>query len=205
MEELKMRKAYSKRIRFDRIAICGALATFALVGSFKIMGKSNDLKAETTASAEDNVITKDKIDSVEIGNSIGTESCTYYDGDVYAAKMLSSYKTPQSALYDTKNSTLIKCMGYTGTGTTYTGVATYEGCVAGKEEWIGKTCRLYAVDDAGNFADFIGEYKFDDTGYGVNGNIQNGNAISIWHSNEESYNEWKEKYGDYVYMCIVDE
>lgn len=98
------------------------------------------------------------------------------------------------------NMVKIRCTGYSDYGVTKSGEITRHGVVAGKKEWLGKTCKLYSVDENGNPGDVIGTYEFLDTGYGINGSLINGTSIDVWHSTEEAVWNWVRTYGDYVYM-----
>ena len=99
----------------------------------------------------------------------------------------------------------IRCMVYTGGEVTYTGVTPYVGCVAGSKDLLGKSCYLYETEQDGTKGGFIGKFKFDDTGYGVEGNIANGDAICVYRYNMDSCNTWIEDYGDNVYIEVFDE
>lgn len=99
----------------------------------------------------------------------------------------------------------IRCMVYTGGEVTYTGVTPYVGCVAGSKELLGKDCYLYKTDKNGTKGELIGKFKFDDTGYGVDGNIANGDAICVYRCNTNSCNNWIDTYGDDVYIEVFDE
>lgn len=98
------------------------------------------------------------------------------------------------------NMVKIRCTGYSDYGVTKSGEITRHGIVAGKKEWLGKTCKLYSVDEYGNPGEVIGTYEFLDTGYGINGSLINGTSIDVWHSTEEAVWDWVRTYGDYVYM-----
>lgn len=82
--------------------------------------------------------------------------------------------------------------------------------LAGREEWLGKTCIMYAVNEDGGIGDFIGYFQFDDTGYGINvpdsdkGTIQLGQSIDVYRNNMSSVKDWIHAYGDYVYIQVVD-
>lgn len=96
----------------------------------------------------------------------------------------------------------VRCMVYTGGEVTCTGVEPYVGCIAGSRDLLGKSCYLYTCDENGEKGGFIGKFKFDDTGYGVDGNIANGEAVCVYRCNEESCDTWLADYGDNVYMEV---
>ena len=198
-------KRVLKRVRYDRVVLCSAVLLFGIAGTSLVNNKIDELQeayqAVEDASVEVSSIEEAYNDMQFAGVSFNNNA--FGDGTAEVS-MLSAYDKPEYVLEDTKNSQIIRCMGYTGMGKTFKGKENYTGCIAGKEEWLGKTCRLYAVDPAGNLGEYIGEFIFDDTGYGLGGNIQNGNAICVWHPDDKSYTEWKSKYGNYVYMSIVE-
>ena len=97
----------------------------------------------------------------------------------------------------------IRCTGYCDYGYTKSGEYVREGVVAGKEEWLGKTANIYAVNTDGSKGKLIGNYEFLDTGYGINGSLINGTSIDIWHPSEDAVWDWVDTYGDYVYMEIL--
>lgn len=104
----------------------------------------------------------------------------------------------------------IRCTCYCEHGKTSTGKKTRYGIVAGKKEWLGYTAELNAVNEDGTIGDFIGFFEFQDTGAGMDTDgdgkgdtIINGQSIDVWiNSLPEAY-EWRDKYGDYVFMKII--
>lgn len=108
---------------------------------------------------------------------------------------------------------LIRCTGYVVKGYTKSGEWVRPGGVAGKQEWLGKSCNIYEVDPDGNKGDLIGTYDFNDTGFGLeeldgiyypNGTIPEGMSIDIWHDTVDEVWEWASTYGDYVYMELLN-
>lgn len=97
----------------------------------------------------------------------------------------------------------MRCMVYTGGDVTYTGVEPYIGCVAGSKELLGKSCYLYEVKSDGTKGRFIGRFKFDDTGYGVDGNIESGDAICVYRNSLGACDEWIDTYGDNVFIEVI--
>ena len=77
---------------------------------------------------------------------------------------------------------------------TATGLPHY-GTIAGRRCDLGKTVSLYSMD-----WQYLGEYTFEDVGYGPNGGIVKGTCIDIWFPSEEEGWEFERDYGDYVYM-----
>ena len=78
---------------------------------------------------------------------------------------------------------------------TATGLPHY-GTIAGRREDLGKTVELYSYPGW----QYLGEYTFEDVGYGPNGGIVKGTCIDIWFPSEEEGWEFERDYGDYVYM-----
>lgn len=101
------------------------------------------------------------------------------------------------------NATLIRCTGYNDIGYTRSGEWTRHGVVAGKYEWLGKSCNLYRQNEDGTIGELIGTYEFLDTGYGINGSLEKGTSIDVWHPTEEAVWDWMAEYGDYVYIEFV--
>jgi len=98
----------------------------------------------------------------------------------------------------------IRCTGYCDYGYTKSGEYTREGIVAGKEEWLGKSCYIYSINPNGSCGELIGIYEFLDTGYGIDGSLIDGTSIDIWFPSEDEVWNWMRTYGDYVYIQIMD-
>jgi hypothetical protein len=106
----------------------------------------------------------------------------------------------------------IRATCYTWTGNPcYNGNYPKEGLsVAGKKEWLGKACIIYAVNADGSIGDMIGTFQFTDTGYGMKvknsnkGTLQLGRSIDVYRDTLSGCREWIKQYGDYVYIQIVD-
>ena len=98
----------------------------------------------------------------------------------------------------------IRCTGYCDYGYTKSGQYVRDGIMAGKKEWLGKTCVVYQVNEDGSCGDMIGVYEFLDTGKGINGSLINGTSIDIWFPTESEVWNWMYTYGDYVYIQIID-
>lgn len=104
----------------------------------------------------------------------------------------------------------IRCTCYCEHGKTATGKKTRYGIVAGKKEWLGYTAELNAINEDGSLGEFIGYFEFQDTGAGMDtdgdgkgDSIINGQSIDVWiNSLPEAY-EWRDTYGDYVYMKLI--
>ena len=103
---------------------------------------------------------------------------------------------------------LIRCTGYCDYGVTKSGEYVREGIIAGKDEWLGRTCNLYRVNEDGSMGELIGSYEFLDTGYGIKtrtangteGSLKLGKSVDVWHPSEEAVWEWMDEYGEYVYI-----
>ena len=101
------------------------------------------------------------------------------------------------------DATLIRCTGYNDIGYTRSGEWTRPGVIAGKYEWLGKSCNLYRQNDDGSIGELIGTYEFLDTGYGINGSLEKGTSIDVWHPTEDAVWDWMAEYGDYVYIEFI--
>lgn len=101
----------------------------------------------------------------------------------------------------------IRCTCYLDSGTTYSGVETRKGIIAGKKEWQGCVAALYEVNEDGSIGDFIGYFEVLDTGYGIKsdagGSIQLGESIDVWQESEFALNSWINNFGDHVYMKLI--
>lgn len=108
----------------------------------------------------------------------------------------------------------IRCTCYTWTGNPCAnGSYPVEGVsVAGKREWLGKAIIMYAEDpETGGLGEFIGFFDFTDTGAGIDtdgdgegDSLINGTSIDVYRDDMEGVYEWIRRYGDYVYIQIVD-
>lgn len=102
-----------------------------------------------------------------------------------------------------KNLTLIRCTGYNDIGYTRSGEWTRHGVIAGRYEWLGRECNLYRQNEDGTVGELIGTYEFLDTGYGINGSLEKGTSVDVWHPTEDAVWDWMAEYGDYVYMEFI--
>lgn len=106
-----------------------------------------------------------------------------------------------------ENPVVIRCTCYLDSGTTYSGVQTRRGIVAGKKEWQGCVAALYEVNEDGSMGDFIGYFEVLDTGYGIEtpsgGSIQTGQSIDVWQPSQSALNSWVRNFGDTVYIKLV--
>ncbi len=79
--------------------------------------------------------------------------------------------------------------------------------VAGKREWLGKTCAIYSVASDGSIGDFMGYYEFRDTGFGNDkdgngiGSIQEGTCIDIYFDTKEECINYGRRN---VYIQVID-
>lgn len=103
----------------------------------------------------------------------------------------------------------IRCTCYCEHGITATGIKTRDGIAAGKEEWLGYTAELNAINPDGSIGEYIGIYEFKDTGAGMDtdgdgkgDSIKNGQSIDIWMTSLPEAYAFRDKYGDYVYIRI---
>lgn len=108
----------------------------------------------------------------------------------------------------------IRCTVYTDQEhKTASGQTVRKGVLAGKKEWIGKTCILYSIEKDENGNETIGRqlgiYEFLDTGKGISstdgtGSIRNGDSIDMWHATEAEAWGWVKSNGNYVYMQFIE-
>ena len=98
----------------------------------------------------------------------------------------------------------MRCTGYCDKGYTKSGQYVRKGIVAGKKEWLGKSCYAYKIDEDGSCGELLGIYEFLDTGYGIDGSLVNGTSIDMWFPTEAEVWNWMATYGDYVYVQIID-
>ena len=103
----------------------------------------------------------------------------------------------------------IRCTCYTAKADAITasGKVVKESYIAGKREWIGKTCKLYDKDK-----NVIGTFEFADTGAGIDtdgdgkgDSIKCGKSIDVYRSSLKRCYDWIGQYGDYVYMEVIDD
>lgn len=105
----------------------------------------------------------------------------------------------------------IRCTCYCEHGITASGHYTRSGILAGKKEWIGKTAALCKIDDDGELGEFIGYFEFLDTGAGIDtdgdgigDSIKTGKSVDVYRDSLGDAKTWISKYGDYVYIKIID-
>lgn len=143
----------------------------------------------------------------------------------YTEAKTNEYETKQATLYDDtimvydkpltnvsnkiderfKTPSKIRCTFYVDHGYTKSQTYTKPGVLAGKKEWLGMACNLYAINEDGSIGDFLGTYHFLDTGAGINGDsLKKGESIDMWFSTYSEGDAFREKYGDYVYMEIIE-
>ena len=104
----------------------------------------------------------------------------------------------------------IRCTCYCEHGTTASGAYTRYGIAAGKKEWLGYTLEVNRINEDGSVGDFVGFFEFKDTGAGMDtdgdgkgDSIKNGQSIDIWVASLADAYEWRDTYGDYVYIKII--
>lgn len=177
----KKSQAYSilRRIQYQRVALVTGLVTMMGLGAGLAVSITNETSATNIgAMAIDEMSTAETIIEVPVKNCVNKPDIT--------------------------QSGSVRCMVYTGGESTCTGVTPYVGCVAGSKELLGKSCYLYETNSDGTKGNFIGKFKFDDTGYGVNGSIESGDAICVYRYNMDSCNDWVATYGDNVYIEVIN-
>lgn len=97
----------------------------------------------------------------------------------------------------------VDCTAYCYTGNlTASGEPTVEGVtIAGRQEWLGKTCMMYACNEDGTVGDLIGIYEFTDTGWGIDGDILRGETVDLYFNDKQTCIDWGRKN---VYIEVVD-
>lgn len=93
---------------------------------------------------------------------------------------------------------LIECTAYNPTGNPCKdGSYPVEGeTVAGKSEWLGRSCNLYYCNKDGKIGNLIGMYTFHDTGFGHDsdgdgiGSIQTGERIDLFMESHYNAINW---------------
>lgn len=105
----------------------------------------------------------------------------------------------------------IRCSCYCEHGVTASGRNTCYGIVAGKEEWLGYVCEVNKINEDGSVGEFVGYFEFCDTGAGMDmdgdgkgDSIKTGNSIDIWVESLDKAYEWRDEFGDYVYIKIIN-
>ena len=86
----------------------------------------------------------------------------------------------------------------------------YYGVAAGKKEWMWDVAELNAINEDGSIGEFIGYFEIRDTGSGMDtdgdwkgDSIKNGMSIDVWVNSLVDAYEWRDKYGDYVYIKLT--
>ena len=105
----------------------------------------------------------------------------------------------------------IRCTCYCEPGTTASGHPTRGGVIAGRKEDLGKVAALYAIAEDGSIGEFLGYYDFYDTGAGMDSDgdgigdtIRTGKSVDVFQPSMDSAVNWIKKYGDYVYIVIIE-
>lgn len=105
----------------------------------------------------------------------------------------------------------IRCTCYCEPGLTRSGHYTHEGIIAGRKEDLGKVAALYAINKDGSIGEFIGYFDFYDTGAGMDSDgdgvgdtIRNGKSVDIFKDTLAEAKAHIKKYGDYVYIKIIE-
>lgn len=69
---------------------------------------------------------------------------------------------------------------------------------------------LNAINEDGSIGEFIGYFEIRDTGSGMDtdgdgkgDSIKNGMSIDVWVNSLVDAYEWRDKYGDYVYIKLI--
>lgn len=62
--------------------------------------------------------------------------------------------------------------------------------LAGRKEWLGRSCRLYKCNSDGTVGVYLGSYEFHDTGWGIDGDIPRGETIDIFMESEQDCRDW---------------
>lgn len=104
----------------------------------------------------------------------------------------------------------IRCSCYCEHQGTATLKMPYVGIAAGKKEWMWDVAELNAINEDGSIGEFIGYFEIRDTGAGMDtdgdgkgDSIKNGMSIDVWVDSLADAYEWRDKYGDYVYIKLI--
>ncbi len=79
--------------------------------------------------------------------------------------------------------------------------------IAGRKEWLGKTCLVYETEEDGSIGSLLGIYEFRDTGFGNDldqdgiGSIEAGTCIDIYMDTYEECMNWGRRM---VWIQIID-
>lgn len=111
---------------------------------------------------------------------------------------------------------LIRATCYTSSegAITYSGQSVRPGIIAGPKEWLGSVALLYTyekTEEGYKPKDFIGMYEVLDTGAGMDtdgdgkgDSIIKGQSIDVFQQTLADAYEFRDNYGDYVLMMLVD-
>lgn len=104
----------------------------------------------------------------------------------------------------------IRCTCYCEHQGTATLKMPYVGIAAGKKDWMWDVAELNAINEDGSIGEFIGYFEIRDTGAGMDtdgdekgDSIKNGLSIDVWVDSLADAYEWRDKYGDYVYIKLI--
>lgn len=104
----------------------------------------------------------------------------------------------------------IRCTCYCEHQGTATLKMPYVGIAAGKKDWMWDVAELNAINEDGSIGGFIGYFEIRDTGAGMDtdgdgkgDSIKNGMSIDVWVDSLADAYEWRDKYGDYVYIKLI--
>lgn len=105
----------------------------------------------------------------------------------------------------------IRATCYCEHGLTYSGSYTREGIIAGRKEDIGDVAAIYAVAEDGGVGEFIGYFEvldcgagFDTDGDGKGDSTIKGRTIDVFRSNIDGVKSWIKRYGDFVYIKLIE-
>lgn len=105
----------------------------------------------------------------------------------------------------------IRATCYCEHGLTYSGAYTREGIIAGRKEDIGDVAAIYAVAEDGGVGEFIGYFEvldcgagFDTDGDGKGDSTIKGKTIDVFRNNIDGVKSWIRRYGDYVYIKLIE-
>lgn len=126
---------------------------------------------------------------------------------VSSISVKASEQPPLCIIGDTQTALQIRCTCYTDNGKTASGLNVREGVIAGRKEWLGRTCALYSISENGGVGEFIGFYEFNDTGNGIDtdgdgkgDSLKKGLSVDVWVPTKKDAQTWVNTYGDYVYL-----
>lgn len=178
-------------------------------GTEKFVDTYHELDKVMFTNARVNMRTEPIMDSsnvyklLDIGTEIYVEG--YTDSEWYAVSYEGSrYYINSNYLQDDSPFILVSSTAYYNPNNNKTAdmSETIEDfTLAGRIEWLGKSCYIYECNEDGSVGSCRGYYEFHDTGWGIDGDILRGETIDFYMEDEADCR----KYGrQNVYVYFID-